>query len=132
MTGHQQIIEAIDSSPLNRGLKGVDWLASPDNVSFIRDGDITLFDSEGADTYQIHILYKSSGNMAVRSARIAISWLFDRCGAEVIFGMVPEFQRHVKLIARWSGMKSVGQRETPFGPCEMFVLSKDMWKGADA
>lgn len=123
------IIEAINAAPLNCGLDGASWLASPANIPFDCDGDITLFEGEGNGIFEIHILYKSTGADAVRAAKTAMGWLFDTHDARMIFGMVPIFQKHVNLIARWSGMKPVGMRETAHGVCDMFVLPKEMWKG---
>jgi hypothetical protein len=56
------IAEAIDTAPLNRGLKGADWLARPGNVPVTFDnGDIALFDYEGDGVYQVHFLFQSRG-----------------------------------------------------------------------
>ena len=52
--------------------------------------------------------------------------MFDIHGADLIFGLVPDFRRDVKLLARWVGMKSAGIRMTDEGPCELFVLSAPM------
>lgn len=131
MQGREQIIiEAIESSPLNCGLSGADWLAFAGNISIVKDHDVTLFDDEGGAAYQIHILYQSSGRKAIGRAKDAFCEMFQKHHAGLIFGMVPVFQKHVKLIARWAGMKSVGIRATPEGPCELFVLSREMWKGS--
>ena len=124
------IISAIDSSPLNRGLSGVDWLANERNVPVVMGDDVALFDDEGDGTYQVHFLFVSRGKAAVASARESFRQMFEKYGAELIFGMVPDFRRDVKLLARWAGGKSVGLRDTPYGSCELFVLSKEMWIAA--
>lgn len=123
------IIEAINSSPLNRGLDGAQWLATPGNIPVLSGDNITLFDYEGDDTYEVHFLYKSTGKEAIRCAKAAFGFLFEYHHADTIFGMVPDHLRHAKIHARLVGGKSVGVRETAFGPCELFVLSRDMWKG---
>lgn len=123
---HDAIIAAIDASPLNRGLRGVEWLATPGNVPIVMGGDIALFDDEGDAIFQMHVLFVSRGRAAVASAREAIRQMFDR-GASLIFGLVPAFRRDVKLLARWAGMKFRETLQTVHGPCELFVLSKEMW-----
>lgn len=127
MTFEDTIISAIDSSPLNRGLSGADWLANGRNVPIVMGDDIALFDDEGDSVYQVHFLFTSRGKAAVASAKESFKQMFERYGADLIFGLVPNFRRDVKMLARWAGGKSVGLRETVHGPCELFVLSKEMW-----
>lgn len=129
---HKLIAEAIDTAPLNRGLKGADWLASPGNVSVTFDnGDVMLFDDEGDDVYQAHVLFRSRGRKAIEHAREGLRTVFEKHDAPLIIALVPDFRRDVKLLARWSGMKSLGLRPTSEGPCELFILSKFMWKVAN-
>lgn len=126
------IAQAIDTAPLNRGLKGADWLASPGNVPIAFDnGDVMLFDYEAPGEYQVHVLFRSRGRKAIEQVRSAFRTMFEEHGASLIFGMVPDFRRDVKLLARWTGMRSSGLRPTNHGPCELFVLSKFQWKVAN-
>jgi|SRR5882762_8154098 len=129
MHGAQSIIKAIDESPLNRGLEGAAWLASPGNIPIVSGDDIALFDDEGDDIYQVHFLYSSTGKKAVAAGKEAFRTMFEAHNAELIFGLVPAALRYASFHARFVGGKFVGVRETPFGPCELYVLSKDMWKG---
>lgn len=123
----QAIIDAIDASPLNRGLSGRDWLAHGGNVPIVMGDDITLFDDEGEGVYQVHFLFASRGKAAIIAAKEAFRQMFENYGADLIFGLVPNFRRDVKMLARWTGGKFAGVRETPFGPCDLFVLSREMW-----
>lgn len=124
----QNIIDAIDRAPLNRGLSGAAWLASAGNVPVTFDnGDIALFDHEGAQDYQVHFLFNSRGREAIDHAREAFRIMFVDHGAELIFGLVPDFRRDVKLLARWIGGKFAGKRNTSEGVCELFVLSNIMY-----
>lgn len=125
------VAAAIDRAPLNRGLRGADWLASKGNVPVsFGNGDIALFDDEGDGNYEVHVLFVSRGREAIEHVRKAFQIMFAEYGAKLIFGMVPAFRRDVKLLARWTGCKFVGQRQTSQGPCELYVLSNSMWKGA--
>jgi len=126
------IAEAIDTAPLNRGLKGADWLATPGNVPVtFENGDIALFDHEGDGTYQVHFLFQSRGRKAIEHAREAFRIMFTDHGCTLIMGLVPDFRRDVKMLARWAGGRSAGMRSTSEGPCELFVLSKFQWKVAN-
>lgn len=127
MSFDKTIIAAIDASPLNRGLSGAAWLAREGNVPVVMDEDVALFDDEGDSIYQVHFLFVSRGKAAVASARESFRQMFETYGADLIFGLVPDFRRDVKMLARLAGGKYAGMRETVEGPCELFVLSKEMW-----
>lgn len=127
MSYETTIIQAIDASPLNRGLAGADWLAVESNVPIVIGNDVALFDAEGDSIYQVHFLFASRGRAAVASAKESFHQMFERYGADLIFGLVPDFRRDVKMLARWAGGKYVGKRITAEGVCELFVLSKEMW-----
>ncbi len=127
MNMQSTVIKAIDEASLNRGLSGANWLSDRRNIACVSEnGDVTLFDYEGDKDYQIHVIFKSRGRAAIQSARESIQTMFDIHGADLIFGLVPDFRRDVKLLARWVGMKSAGIRMTDEGPCELFVLSAPM------
>jgi len=127
MSDASSIIAAIDASPLNRGLHGADWLAHKGNIPVVLGDDIALFDDEGEAIYQVHFLFASRGKAAVASAKESFKRMFVDHGAELIFGLVPDFRRDVKMLARWAGGKCMGKRTTSEGDCELFVLSKEMW-----
>lgn len=123
------IIEAIDRSPLNRGLRGVDWVADARNVAVMQDDDLVLFDYESEGVYQIHLLLRSKGRRAIDRIREAFRRMFDEYGAKTLFGLVPEFRRDVRLMARWVGGKFAEKQLTEDGPCELFIVAKSEWKG---
>lgn len=127
MSFETAIIQAIDASPLNRGLSGADWLAVESNVPIVIGNDVALFDNEGDSVYQVHFLFAARGRVAVASAKESFRQMFERYGADLIFGLVPDFRRDVKMLARLAGGKYVGKRDTIDGVCELFVLSKEMW-----
>lgn len=127
----ENVAEAIDEAALNHGVSGAAWLASEGNIPVTFDnGDIALFEHEGDDDYQVHFLFVARGREAINHARESFRVMFTDHGAKLIFGLVPDFRRDVKLLARWAGGKCAGIRMTPEGPCELYVLSNSMWKGA--
>lgn len=126
------IAEAIDTAPLNRGLKGADWLANESNIPVTFDnGDVALFDFERSGVYQGHFLFKSRGREAIEHARESFKIMFEKYGADLIFGLVPVIRPDAKLVVRRAGGRSAGLRSTPHGMCELFVLSKFQWKVAN-
>lgn len=105
-------------------------MARPGNVPITFDnGDVALFDDEGDGTFEVHFLFESRGRQAIQHAQESFRRMFTDHGAKLIFGLVPDFRRDVKLLARWAGGRSVGKRVTSNGVCELFVLSNAMWKG---
>lgn len=125
------VIKAINESPLNRGLSGADWVLHSGNIAIERGKDIILFDAEGDQIFQIHILLQSRGAKACRVIRSAFNSMFSDHDADTIFGMVPAIRPDVKKIAERVGMKFAGKRQTEFGECDLYVLSREMWKGDD-
>lgn len=124
----EKVVEAIDKAPLNRGLSGAAWLASQGNIPItFENGDIALFDHEGGKDYQVHFLFNSRGREAIKHARESFRIMFTQHDAELIFGLVPDFRRDVKLLARWAGGKFAGKRATSEGVCELYVLSNLMF-----
>jgi hypothetical protein len=76
------------------------------------------------------VLYVSRGREAINQASEAIRTMFEEHGANLIYALVPVIRPDVKLLARWTGMRSAGLRDMKFGLCELFVLSKFQWKVA--
>lgn len=121
------IISAIDTSPMNRGLSGADWLANPDNFAVVEGKDVALFDGEADGVYQFHMLYESRGKAAIAFTRKAFAEAFER-GAQLIYGQTPVVMRHAILMARWVGGKFDRIVKTEYGDCAVHYLSKDMWR----
>lgn len=120
------VAQAINTAPGNRGVDGAAWLASEGNIALTFDDDVMLFEDCGDCTYEMHVLFKSRGRQAIERVKKAISTMFEQHGAEVLFGLVPDDRRDVKMLARWTGCKSAGKRRTSEGVCELFVQSNLM------
>lgn len=129
----QTVIEAIARAPYNMGVSGAAWLASEGNVPIVfDDGGVVLFECEGPNHYQVHLLLVARGREAIAQVRDAFRQMFKQHGAQLVFGLIPACRRDVKMVARWAGAKSAGNRDTPHGRCELFVLSNLMFfKGAN-
>lgn len=122
-----QIIKAIDTAELNRGLRGADWVADPDNIAFVEGDDVILFERDADGIYEIHVLLASRGKAAIESVKHALGMMFRDRGAEVIFGMVPEHRRDVMMMARWCGLKHVSKTQWLGDRVELFQITKEYW-----
>jgi len=128
-----EIITSVIHAAGNLDVSGEDWLSTPGNVAIVLpNDDIALFDDNEDEqgVYQGHLLFKSRGREAIESAKECFRRMFADHGASVIYGLIPPDRRDVKLLLRWAGAKSRGERYTVHGLVELFVLSKDMWKGS--
>ena len=132
---NSDIIRAIDVSPMNRGLRGSDWLQTPGNIPISFDsGNLALFDHCQDHDYEMHLLFSVGKRQGIADVQSAYRQMFEKHGAQLLYGLIPNELPAVKLFMRWTGAKSAGIRDTSNGPCELFILSKEMWtyKGLDS
>lgn len=122
------LAQAIASSPFNRGLTAEEWLADPLHVLIERGGDFGLFEPEGEGLWNAHWLFRSRGRAALEAARDMFRELFDVRGAISVSGLTPIECRHGRMFNRWLGCRSQGIIETEHGPCEIFIMTAQMWK----
>lgn len=125
---HSTIIAAIDTAPLNRGLRGADWVADGRNIAFVEGPDVILFDFDSDGVYEVHVLLASRGKAAVECVGRAFGMMFRDRGAEVLFGMVPEHRRDVAMMARWCGMSFIMKLNHRGDNVELFDLSREQWE----
>ena len=124
-----RIIEAIDQSPYNRGLDGAAWLREATSHPIVfKNGDVMLFNDLGNRIFDVHFLFdKARGRAALDQAKVGFGTMFQR-GAMALTGLTPIDNRKARLFNRLLGCRSVGIHETPFGACEKFVITCQMWK----
>lgn len=122
------IEKAIDTSPLNRGLRGADWVRDTSNIPFVEGKDVILFDRDSDGIYEIHVLLIARGKAAVECIGRAFEMMFREKGTAVIFGMVPDFRRDVKIMARLCGMKSLHKLNHRGDAVELFELTREQWE----
>lgn len=128
-----EVITSVIHAAGNLDVDGGQWLSTPGNIAIVLPNqDIALFDDNEDDgnVYQGHLVFKSRGKDAIESAKECFRRMFCDHGAEVIYGLISPDRRDVKLLLRWAGAKSRGERYTVHGLVELFVLSKEMWKGS--
>lgn len=109
-----RIIHEIDNSPLNRGLRGVDWVRDPRNVAVWEGDDLALFDYVSPGVYEGHFFFESRGKEAVRVTKMLTQRMFD-LGAQMLIGKTPIEYKHACIIARAAGWHYAGHQMTEHG-----------------
>lgn len=124
-----RIIEAINTSPYNRGLDGLAWLQADTSRPIVfKNGDVMLFNDCGDQIFDVHFLFdKARGRAALDQAKVGFGSMFQQ-GARLLFGHTPLENRKARIFNRLLGCKSVGLVETEFGKCEKFVMTFQAWK----
>ncbi len=117
----ERIIREIDTSPLNRGLRGIDWVNTPGNVALFHGDDLALFDYDGPGLYRGHFFFLSRGKEAVEVAKILTQRMFDEFAALMIIGHVPVINRKAGVIARLAGYHYAGNKMTEHGPVRVYL-----------
>lgn len=123
----ERIIHEIDHSPLNRGLRGIDWVCDPKNIAILLNGedDLVLFDWMAPGSYVIHLFLESSGKAAVDAVRDATTIMFLDHDAKMLTAYVPEHRKDVAVIARYAGWHYAGTRESNFGPVRVYLTAPE-------
>lgn len=119
-----RIIHEIDTSPLNRGLRGIDWVSDPRNIAVMEGDDLALFDYEAPGIYQGHFLFQSRGKEAVEATRILTRRMFEH-GARMLVGYVPVCNRKAGVIARMAGWHYAGIKATEDGPMFVYLIAPE-------
>lgn len=120
-----RIIHEINTSPLNRGLDGADWLAHPGNVVAMVDDGFALFDYIGGGLYAIHLFLQSRGKDAVIDVRKITETMF-RNGVKVIVGHVPVINRRAAVIGQMAGYHYAGRMESPYGDVLVYLIAPEL------
>lgn len=124
----ERIIHEIDHSPLNRGLRGIDWVCDPRNVAVVvgeDEADLILFDWLAPGSYAIHLFLESRGKEAVDAVRAAESIMYRDHDAKMLTAYVPEARKDVAVIARYAGWHYAGTRESNFGPVRVYLTAPE-------
>lgn len=123
------VTQAIETSLLNRGLTGADWLSEPKNVPVVfEDEGVILFDYLEDGIYEAHLLLKARGRQAKSQGEQALKVIFEEKNACFVYGITPDDIPAAKLYVRRLGFKSLGPLSHPEGPCEKFILGRNEWR----
>ena len=117
-----EISVLIDTSPMNRGMVGAEWMADPRNIAIESHGNVMLFEFHADGIYEFHWLSTArSGKRLVEDTREAMRKVF-RQGAVTIYGMIPAEHRSSRVMAHAIGAQSQGKFSTDNGPVVLFVI----------
>jgi hypothetical protein len=126
MDATQRIIHEIDTSPMNRGLRGTDWVADPRNICLIDGDDMALFDYLAPGQYAIHLFFQSRGRAAIEQVKKATYCMFVEHGAQMLYANVPAFRKDVDLVARLAGWRYMRTQTTEHGPVRVYLTAPEM------
>ena len=121
----ERIIHEIDTSPLNRGLRGIDWVRDSRNVALFLGDDLALFDYEYPGVYEGHFFFQSRGKEAVLTAKIMTRKMFEEYGAHMLVGYTPLHLRKACVIASAAGWHYGGIKLTPYGACYVHMAAPE-------
>lgn len=125
MDGIQRIIYEIDNSPLNRGLRGVDWVEDARNVALFHGDDLALFDWLAPGYYAGHFFFQSRGKEAVDVTKILTRRMFTDYRAMMLVGHVPLINRKAGVIAYAAGWHYAGTFWTEDGPVRTYLSTPE-------
>jgi len=121
----QDIAILIDESPMNRGLRGADWVGDEGNRAICLNGNVMLFEPCGPN-FEFHWLKTATGaRQIILDTREAMRQVFSETQAPMIFGLIPDNRRDSKTMARWVGAQSKGRFKTLLGVVEAFAITPE-------
>jgi hypothetical protein len=120
-------------SPYLSEIKGLNletWLQNSCNYCLINKyNDLSLFESVGNKAVEGHYFFKSRGNQALKEANRMLEYIFST-EIGTVRGITPVELRGAAWMSRQLGFKSYGFEETIVGLCEIFILTKEDYKGS--
>jgi len=108
------------------GLDIQGWLDDDNNIAYIDDGSVALFQRFRPGIVIGHYFFKVKGKMAIKLAKEIISEVFKT--EEAIMGMTPLVNLKARWMNRQLGFKSNGVIDGKEGPCELVILTKKEWE----
>lgn len=116
------------------GFEPDDWLKNHDNVALVKGDDVSLFERQydlGDDVVCGHYFFFSRGRAARDTAKEMLKEAFTGpYNINRIAGLTPVDHRGALWMNKQLGFKSYGQVDTPAGPCEFVLLTKQEWENS--
>lgn len=93
-------------------------IADRRNVFLISGDDGACFIWKGPRVFEAHSFFVSRGRAAIDMGKAMLEWIGD-C-SDLVWAATPLELRAARWFNRQIGLKSLGEIETPDGPCELF------------
>lgn len=94
------------------------------------EGNLALFNFEFPGIVQGHYFFKTArGQHAIRLSLLALEIIFNTFDIKVIFGLTPLSKKGALKLSKHIGFRSYGTVNTPKGPCEKFIMTKEEFNG---
>lgn len=109
---------------MGRDFPGCDMaelLAEPMHVCLIDGESGAIFAFRGPGIFEVHVFFAVKGRAAIDLGHAMLDVMRAEHGAWLFWALVPVESRNVLFYTRLMGWKSLGVRQTRFGPNELFV-----------
>ena len=111
------------------GFDPEEWLNDENNIALTNgEGDFALFEYEYLGVYSGHYFYKARGKKALQASKEFLKHLFTNYYVRAIRGLSPLEHLGARWLNKQLGFKSYGILETPVGPHELVILTKQEWE----
>lgn len=109
------------------GFEPDEWLANGFNLALTDGGgNIALFELSADGIYTGHYFFVVRGKAAKKLAIEMLTYFFDTTDAKVLRGLTPLTNLGARWMSRQIGFKGLGIIQTDNGPCELFILMKEV------
>lgn len=109
------------------GFEPEEWLSHPLNLALSDgDGNVSLFELGSDGIYTGHYFFIVRGKAAKRVATEMLAFFFDNTDAKAIRGLTPLTNLGARWMSRQIGFKGHGVVQTDNGPCELFIITKEL------
>lgn len=123
------LLESVSPYLPLHGFDPIEWIQQDQNICLTDgSGNISLFEEVSPNVFEGHYFFKTRGKNALILARTMLSIFMQDYQPYVIKGLTPLEHLGARWLSRQLGFKSYGAVQTPVGPCELFILTKEDWE----
>ena len=109
------------------GFDPVTWLCQEGNLALTDgDGNWALFEKSEDGIYTGHYFFVVRGRAAKKLALQMLAFFFEETGIKTLRGLTPLANLGARWMSRQIGFKGHGVIQTVNGPCELFILTKEV------
>lgn len=125
----QLVLNTLDPYLPIMGLNPQEWLKNDCNVCLTDClGNLCMFEKVAPSVFDGHYFFKVRGKNALDLAKKMLNKFVLEFSPKIIKGLTPLEHLGARWMSRQLGFKSYGVVQTPVGPCELFILTKEDWE----
>lgn len=93
----------------------------------ITDGEnVAMFELSSDGIYTGHYFFTARGKTAIKVGKEMVAYFFSHTKARTIRGLTPIGNLGARWMSRQLGFKGYGVVCSGYGPCELFILMKEI------